>query len=172
MRVLGIDLAAKADNPTGFATWSGGVIECWSEPADDRRVLRLATRARVVVIDAPLTPSDGPFRRRDERFRELAPVLPLTLPGMRKLLRRGVRLAERLRRRGVRVYETFPRAAERRLSLRGEWSDEHARDAALCCGVGVAIVEGWAETFGREPRAALPGRRGTLRVRARSAPPS
>ncbi len=171
MHVLGIDLAASPDNPTGFAAWSGGAIECWSEPADDRRVLSLASRARVVVIDAPLTPADGPFRRRDERFRELAPVLPLTLPGMRRLLERGRRLAEELLERGVRVYETFPRAAERLLSLRGEAPDEHARDAALCCGVGVAIVEGWAETFGREPRAALPVRRGTLRVRARSAPP-
>ncbi|WP_456484321.1 hypothetical protein [Methanopyrus kandleri] len=168
MYVVGVDLAAKPGNPSGFAVWRGGKIMCWSESSDDERVLEVCRKAELVVFDAPLTESDRPFRRRDEIFRRYAPVLPLTFPGMRELSRRARSLVRRLE---VEVYETYPRAAERFISLHGNPVDEHSRDAAICCAVGLAVSEGEAHVFGEPPKAALPKRELSVPVRALTAPP-
>ncbi|WP_457614690.1 hypothetical protein [Methanopyrus sp.] len=168
MRVVGVDLAAKPENPSGFAVWRGGRIVCWSERSDDERVLEVCRKAELVVFDAPLTDADGPFRRRDEVFRRYAPVLPLTFPGMQELSRRAQSLVRRLR---AEVYETYPRAAERFVRLRGDSEDEHSKDAAICCAVGLAILEGKAHVFGEPPEAALPKRDLSVPVRALAAPP-
>ncbi len=166
---MGVDLAAKPENPTGFAVWNGAEVVCWSEPSDDERVLEVCRGAELVVFDAPLTESDGPFRRRDEVFRRYAPVLPLTFPGMRKLSRRARSLVRKLK--AAEVYETYPRAAERLVRLRGNPTDGHSKDAAICCAVGLAVLEGEARVFGRPPRAALPERELSVPVRALTAPP-
>ncbi len=125
--------------------------------------------ARIVVMDGPLTPADGrPFRRRDVEFRRFAPVLPLTTPGMKALASRCLRLVEKLD--DVEVLETFPRAVERFVKVKGESGDDHARDACLCCAAGIAHLLGLSVTFGRRPEGVLPLR--PFEVRVRNVPPS
>ncbi len=146
-------------------------ISCYTDAMSDEELVKACTRAEVVVLDGPLTPSDGPFRARDVEFRRFAPVLPLNTPGMRALTERCVRLARTLSERGVSVLETYPRAVEAFVELIGEKpADDHAYDACLCCAAGIAHVEGLSVTFGREPEAVLPLR--PMRVRVRTSPPS
>lgn len=118
MRFVGIDLAGNPRNPTGFC-----VLEVREEGKyvrtrllfEDREIVRevVATRPKVVAIDAPLT-NPGRPRRCDEELRKYG-ALPLTLRGMEKLAERGKTLAGVLRGEGLEVIEVFPTATAKLL---------------------------------------------------------
>lgn len=122
----------------------------------------------LVAVDAPLSlPRKGgnqAYRECDRRLVEMGVrLLPLTLPPMRMLTLRGMRLKRRLERLGYRVVEVYPGGAQdilgiprkrkgleelRRglesLGLKGLRSDASADelDAATCALVGWMYLQG------------------------------
>ncbi len=166
-RVTGVDLAAKSSNPTGIAVLDvreRKFLAIGHVYTDDEILDVVAsTDSSIVVIDAPLSfpPRGLAFRKVElEAIRRGARLLPLTMPAMRVLVERAVRLAARLRRLRVSIYETHPWSALRlsgcsfhelleRLriaSIEGGLS-KHERDAVIAALVGLCVLEGCAERF-------------------------
>ncbi len=176
-KVAGVDLSASPRRKTGVAvlaaqrgrhelveltTVHGGV--------DDIASLIISHAPSLVVIDAPLAP---PPRGHGFRLAELAAMrlgarlLPLTLPSMQALLRRGVRLRQLL---GVvaEVAETHPRSALRvsgcgaaeLLKLLGIEAPPGAGkdevDALLAAAVGAGLIEGYTVSLGPDTFLLLP----------------
>lgn len=163
MKLIGIDLAGKESNPTGFAVLSGKSLRTTSLYSDDEIISScVRERPTLIAIDAPLSmPRKGNLRKSDLTLIERGlRVLPPTLGGMRELTERGMRIAGGLRRRGLRVIEVHPRTSGimalgtdrrerwveklRRKGFRvGEIKSKHEIDAAL------AAVTAWLHASGR-----------------------
>jgi hypothetical protein len=116
MKVIGIDLAGSQKNPTGFCILDvkrkvthTQILYSDSEIVENvRRV-----KPQIVAIDAPLTLSTK-NRKCDDALRNYG-TLPLSLPAMRMLAQRGVKLVQKLGR--FRVIEVFPTATAKILGL-------------------------------------------------------
>lgn len=127
MRAVGIDLAGKETNPSGFAVLEGHEIKTRLVGSDEEIVrLCICERPDVVAIDAPLSfPREGNLRSADSQLIHHGyRVLPPTLGGMRILTERGIRLAKKLRARSISVVEIHPRTSGRILfgsPSRGRW---------------------------------------------------
>ncbi len=188
MKVLGIDLAGRETNPTGFALLSNREFRTGLIYSNDE-IVELCTKNRpeVVAIDAPLSlPKSGGLRKADAELIERGHrVLPPTLGGMRTLTERGIRLAERLRAQGFNVIEIHPRTSgkilfgisERQAWLselkRRGWSinakvSEHGVDAAIAALTGLLRLQGKTEEVGTPTEGAIVIPRGRLRVRERA----
>ena len=170
-KVIGIDLAGRETNPSGFAVISDKGVRTRLIHSDEE-IENLCARERpdVVAIDAPLSlPERGGLRKADASLIERGfRVLPPALGGMKSLTERGIRLASRLRAKGVRVIEIHPRTSGiilfcnplrrawvRELEKRGlrltEDVSEHEIDAAIAALTGVLHLQGKTEEVG-EPR--------------------
>jgi hypothetical protein len=146
MKVIGIDLAGKEKNPTGFCVLT--------EKKTKTKVLFLDVeileeieneRPDCIAIDAPFwLPRTGVWRPCDIKllkrgFRPLSPVLPT----MKLLTLRASKLVKTLIKRNYKVIEVFPRATERILGLSKEpRKNEHEYDALLCALTAKAYLEG------------------------------
>lgn len=146
MRIVGLDLAGKESNETGFCLFEGsGKGIAAKSLLDDREILREVERANpdVVAVDAPLSlPKEGYFRPCDllmkkRGFNVLSPVFP----GMKILTLRAMMIA-RFVSRHSKVIEVFPRATERILGLSRGQGNEHEYDALLCALTGKKFLEG------------------------------
>ena len=169
MKVIGIDLAGWATNPSGFALLSGRKIETLLVYSDDEIIgLCMRERPSVVAIDAPLSmPKRGNLRKADallikRGFR----VFPPTFAGMRSLTERGMRLAKKIRAKKIKVIEIHPRTSGMLLfntPLRKKWvaelkrrgwqlkesASEHEIDAVLAALTGVLYLNRGTEEIGR-----------------------
>lgn len=156
MKVVGLDLAGKAENPTGFCV----LTENGSETKllhTDEEILQEIDNAKpdVIAIDAPLwIPRQQmghmvPWRNCDQLllkrgFRPLSPMMPT----MMQLAERGMKLVKDFRSKGYNAFETFPRAAEKILGLSKEpRRNQDEYDALLCALTGKAYLEGTAENL-------------------------
>ena len=133
MRTVGIDLAGKESNPSGFAVLVNRKVET-KLVGPDKEIIQLCVREHpdVVAIDAPLSfPREGNLRSADSQLISHGyHVLPPTLGGMRVLTERGIQLARELRARSMSVIEIHPRTSGRILfgsSRREEWLSELER---------------------------------------------
>lgn len=168
MKVIGIDLAGCAKNPSGFALLSGREIKTGLVYSDDE-IIELCIRGRpsVVTIDAPLSmPKRGSLREADASLIKRGfRVFPPTFAGMRRLTERGIRLAKNLRAKRIKVIETHPRTSGMLLFKtpdrkrwvaglkRGGWrlkenAGEHEIDAAISALTGALYLSGEAEEVG------------------------
>jgi uncharacterized protein YprB with RNaseH-like and TPR domain/predicted nuclease with RNAse H fold len=127
-KVVGIDLRASEDKPTGWALLVGNSAQnCLLKT--DREIIRETIRVNpdVISIDSPLTLPLGRCCIKDscrcrvkgilrvcERtlWRRGVRVFPCLLPSMQKLTERGIRLAQDFRKRGYKVIESYPGAAQ------------------------------------------------------------
>lgn len=113
MKIVGIDLAGRAKNPSGIAVLAGRTFKTELLHTDEQ-LIEICTRERpkVVAIDAPLSiPSRGSLRVADRSLIERGlRVFPPTFAGMRSLTQRGIRLAKQLRKR-FEVIEIHPRTS-------------------------------------------------------------
>jgi len=155
MRAIGLDLAGRATNPTGFCL----IIEEGETKNSDTKLLFSdeelvtsieAAKPDVIAVDAPFWFPHGPmgkvvpFRNSElllmkRGFRPLSPALPT----MQELAMRAGRLVKVLRDRGYRVIEVFPRASERILGLSKEpRKNQDEYDALLAALTGKAFIEG------------------------------
>ncbi|MEW6247205.1 MAG: ribonuclease H-like domain-containing protein [Nitrospirota bacterium] len=127
-KVVGIDLRASEERPTGWALLKGEWAETRLIKTDKDLVKETVEEAPdIISIDSPLgiplgrccTEESCPCRaegilRECERtlWRRGVRVYPCLLPSMRKLTERGVRLAREFRKRGYTVIESYPGAAQ------------------------------------------------------------
>lgn len=185
MRVIGIDLAGLATNPSGFALLSDHELETKLVKADSD-ILKLCwgERPNLVAIDAPLAlPIRGALRKADrEMHRRGYPVLPPSFPAMKQLTLRAIYLAGKLREKQIKVIEVHPTSARKALQmplkdwhqiqkifiemgLRGEWRKRvltpHEIDAITATITAWLYIRGKTEKIGgrKEGFIIVPARR-------------
>jgi hypothetical protein len=168
MKIIGIDLAARATNPSGFAVLSDHRINMRLIHSDEE-IVEICVRERpiLIAIDAPLSlPKHGNLRKADASLIERGlRVFPPTFAGMRSLTERGIRLADMLRAKGLRVIEIHPRTSGvllfktpdrhqwvTKLGERGvkldEGASEHEIDAAIAALTGALYIQKKTEEVG------------------------
>ena len=154
MRAIGIDLAGRSENPSGFCV----LIEEDGNNSTDTKLLYSDNdmvseiekiKPQCIAIDAPFwiprapTGLVSPWRNSEQLlikrgFRPLSPALPT----MQQLAERASRLVRDLRAKGYNVIETFPRAAEIILGLSKEpRKNQDEYDSLLCALVAKCYLE-------------------------------
>lgn len=141
--VVGIDLAAKPHNETGFAILKRAIAKTMLLKSDDEIINHtLKTKPSIIAIDAPLSlpEGDGIAREADrllvkKGFRCFWPLLP----SMKPLTLRGIKLKETLEKHGLRVIEVFPSATQKilRVPTKKAGKDKFLKGLA---GLGINIT--------------------------------
>jgi len=146
MKVVGIDLAGKAENPTGFCL----LDENGSQTKllfSDMEILKEIDEIKpdCIAIDAPFwLPRTGIWRTSDEKLlkRGFQPISP-AFPTMRLLVLRASNLVKVLKERNCKVIEVFSSASEKILGLSKEpRKNKDEYDALLCALTAKAYLEG------------------------------
>lgn len=139
--VVGIDLRASSQRPTGLAVCRGDAVETAILHTDDEILnWTLSHQPRLVSIDAPLclpagrqsVSDDSPCRSKGGIVRVAERVLwsrgirvyPALIRQMQGLTARGILLANALRSEGVEVIESYPGAAQDVLNIPRKKLDE------------------------------------------------
>ena len=159
MKIIGIDLAGKDKNPTGYCVL---IIEKENDKIEKNVLLykdeEIITEVKkenpkIICIDAPLSfPRSGYFREADIELkrRGFKPLSPL-FPGMKPLVERGIRLKKIFEEVGYKVIEVFPRATEKILNLEKEKRvNKDLYDAFLCALTGKYYIKNQYEILGNE----------------------
>jgi hypothetical protein len=146
MKVVGIDLAGKFENPTGFCSMTDSGTETKLLFSDEEIINEVEIiKPDCIAIDAPFwLPNQGAWRPSDEKLlrRGFQPLSTL-LPTMRLLALRASRLVKVLRERGYNVIEVFSNASEKILGLSKEpRKNKDEYDALLCALTAKAYLEG------------------------------
>jgi hypothetical protein len=117
---LGIDLAGKQQNPTGWATLKNKIVKT-GEVHTNKEIIELVqkTNPTLIAIDAPLMlPKEGILRKVDkEMIRQGYHVFPPRLPAMEKLTIRAEKLAKKIQKLGFQVIEVHPTSTRKALNL-------------------------------------------------------
>ncbi len=150
MKIIGIDLAGKDKNPTGFCIMIDKETKVMLLHSNEE-ILKAVEEIGpdVVAVDAPFSfPEDGYYRDSDQKLQEegFKPLSP-RFPGMRPLVERALKLVPELRK-NYRVIEVFPRATEKILGL--EEKKTHEYDALLCALTGKYYFQGKFRAIGKE----------------------
>jgi len=164
VKIIGIDLAGKSENPTGICFLDSTKLK-FSTLFEDEEILSYINMANpsLIVIDAPLSlpkgrcclsnecscsKIGGHFRAAEVEMRKYGRTLPLTFRGMRMLTERGINLAEKLKKKYT-VLESHPRTTQKILGFSNLYEDlmgyfelpenisEHEMDAALLVIAGI-----------------------------------
>lgn len=118
--IIGIDLAGKPENPTGWAIWKNKELKT-TLLYSDGEILDSITRSKpkITAIDAPFClPKKGIFRKADkEMIRHGYRVFPPDLPAMRKLTMRAIRLNRAIDERGFKTIEVHPTSTCKALNM-------------------------------------------------------
>jgi len=118
--IIGIDLAGKPENPTGWALWKSKTVKT-SLICMDNEILEGVARSKptIVAIDAPLRlPKSGILRKADrEMMRKGFRVFPPCLPAMKMLTLRGMRINKLIVERGYKTIEVHPTSTRKALSM-------------------------------------------------------
>jgi len=164
---VGIDLAAKQTNPTGFAVWDDGFVKVFTVYTD-LEIISLCLRVypHLIAIDAPLTFSQG-YREADKALIRMGiRVFPPNF--ISELVFRAMRLKVRLGN----VIEVFPGAFYKLLNLKEEDLEKfvvflnkprnkHEIDAVVCALTAAMALEGKTEAIGRKGERIVIPREGT-----------
>ena len=154
MRAIGIDLAGRSENPSGFCVLivedGNNSTETKLLYSDEEMITEIdKIKPQCVAIDAPFWIPKGaggmvsPWRNSEQLllkrgFRPLSPALPT----MQQLAERAMNLVKTLRAKGYEVIETFPRAAEIILGLSKEpRKNQDEYDSLLCALVAKCYLE-------------------------------
>lgn len=138
-RFMGIDLTASQHRASSICILSARLVAVFHEARLDEEMVGLARAYSpvCVAIDAPLSYPSGAwgrgYRLCDREVRRMGiGIFPLSLPSMRFLAERGVRLAALLKGMGFDVIEAFPSGAQRVL---GVWRGGQRRAASIASGL-------------------------------------
>ncbi len=175
MKIIGIDLSGKPENPTGVCFLDLHNLE-FNTLFGNEDILSYIQEKNpsLIVIDAPLSlpkgrcclskdcscsKEGGHFREAEVGMRKYGRTLPLTFRGMRMLTERGIKIAEKLRNQYT-VLESHPRTIQKILGFSDLHNDltkyfelpenisEHELDAALLAITGVFYMYGEFMEFG------------------------
>ena len=145
MKVVGLDLAGKFENPTGFCSMTDSGTETRLLFTDEEIMNEIENiKPDCIAIDAPFWLPRGAWRPSDEKMlkRGFQPLSPL-LPTMRMLAIRASNLVKNLRERGYTVIEVFSNASEKVLGLSKEpRKNKDEYDALLCALTAKTYLEG------------------------------
>lgn len=111
MKSVGIDLAGKSKNPTGFAILEESRIISNILHTDEEIIDScIGEGSEVIAIDSPLSfSSDGGFRKADlDLLKRGYRLFPPDFGGMRTLTKRGINISKYLGRQGFEVIEVHP----------------------------------------------------------------
>lgn len=118
--IIGIDLAAKSENPTGWALLKDSIVKTTLMYNDDE-ILKEVTKASpdIVAIDAPLTlPKKGLFRKADvELIKTGYRVFPPGLPSMHLLTLRAMKINRLITEMGIKTIEVHPTSTRKALGM-------------------------------------------------------
>jgi len=118
--IIGIDLAGKSENPTGWALWKNKTVET-SLIYTDNEILKGVTRSKpaMIAIDAPFNlPKEGILRKADrEMIKKGYRVFPPGLPAMRKLTARAMQLNKLITEKGYKTIEVHPTSTRKALNI-------------------------------------------------------
>jgi len=118
--IIGIDLAGKPENPTGWALWKNKAVKT-SLIYTDNEILEGIARSKpaIIAIDAPLClPKRGNLRRADkEMIRKGYRVFPPSLPAMMKLTLRGMKINKSIAEKGYKTIEVHPTSTRKALNM-------------------------------------------------------
>jgi predicted nuclease with RNAse H fold len=118
--IIGIDLAGKADKPTGWALLKNKHIKTRHLYATkDILVHTVASSPILVAIDAPLAlPKVGAMREADKQMHKIGyRVFPPRFRAMKSLTLRAVKIAKRLKERKINVIEVHPASTRKALGM-------------------------------------------------------
>jgi uncharacterized protein len=163
LKILGIDLAGREENPTGICILDKQKVILKSLYTNDEIFEQINNiKPHLIVIDAPLSlpkgrcclekdcecAVGGHFRQSEREIRLYGRVLPLTFKGMKMLALRGISLASSLRGT-YNVLEAHPRTTQKILNLQypekelnkyfkwGTTPSPHELDATLAALTGL-----------------------------------
>jgi predicted nuclease with RNAse H fold len=153
MIIVGLDLAGKPENPSGFCVMTEEGVKT-TRLHSDNEILREIEKARpdLICVDAPLSFPEEGYWRQGEREMEKEGFRPLSpkFPGMQPLVKRAMVLVAVLRRK-YQVIEVFPRATEKVLGTsRSRSADPDEYDAMLCALTGKYYLQKNFRAFGPE----------------------
>jgi len=117
---IGIDLAGKEKNPTGFAVLKRTKVETRTIYTDEE-ILKAVSNAKplIVAIDAPLRlPKKGLLRKGDlDLVKRGYHVFPPGLPSMKTLTLRAIRLNKLITEGGIKTVEVHPTSTRKALNM-------------------------------------------------------
>jgi len=118
--IIGIDLAGKPENPTGWALWESKMVTT-NLVYTDKDILESIFRNNpaMIAIDAPLAfPKKGIKRKADEELISKGyKVFPPRLPAMRKLTERAMRMNKLIVKKGYNTIEVHPTSTRKALNM-------------------------------------------------------
>jgi len=118
--IIGIDLAGKPKNPTGWALWKNKKVET-SPIHTNKQILEGITHSAptIIAIDAPFSlPKKGILRAADrEMIRRGYRVFPPCLPAMKTLTLRAMKLIKLMVKKGYKTIEVHPTSTRKALNI-------------------------------------------------------
>jgi uncharacterized protein len=174
MKILGIDLAGKQENPSGIAVLEENSLKLFTSYADNEIFdLIEELKPSVIVIDAPLSlpkgrcclekdckcAVGGHFRQAERDIRQYGRVLPLTFRGMKMLTLRGIKFSTKLKRKYI-VLESHPHTSSKILQFNDLYSSlnqffnisskasEHELDAGILALTGYLYLKDCCNELG------------------------
>jgi predicted nuclease with RNAse H fold len=118
--IIGIDLAGKPENPTGWVTWENKKVETRLLYVDNQ-ILEAITQNKpeIIAVDAPFNlPKKGILRKADrEMIKNGYRVFPPMLPAMRTLTKRAMKLNKLIAKKGFKTIEVHPTSTCKALSI-------------------------------------------------------
>ena len=167
MKIIGIDLSGKQDNPTGICVLNQDqvILKTLYHNKDLIDYIK-KTNPSLIAVDAPLSlpkgrcclekdcqcAEYGHFRQAEREIRPYGRVLPLTFRGMKMLTLRGIELIRELK--DFQFIETHPRTSQKQLGIKDIKKDlnriyklpsdptEHELDALLAAVTGYLYLKG------------------------------
>jgi predicted nuclease with RNAse H fold len=159
--IIGIDLAGKAENPTGWAVWEQRAIKTRLIHSDNEILKGIArSEPSLIAIDAPFRlRRRGIFRKADrEMITRGYRVFPPTLPTMRKLTVRAVKINKLIAEKGYKTIEVHPTSTRKALKmptkdwLQGQLQTHmltpHEIDAIICALTAYLHIQNQTEAVG------------------------
>ena len=118
--IIGIDLAGKPENPTGWAAWENKKVKA-SLLYMDNQMLEAITQSKpeVIAVDAPFSlPKSGILRKADrEMIKNGYRVFPPRLPAMKTLTMRAMKLNRLIAEKGFKTIEVHPTSTCKALNI-------------------------------------------------------
>lgn len=117
---VGIDLAGKATNPTGWALLKRKQIQTYNLYTAKKILAHTFNcSAKLAAIDAPLAlPKKNVMREADRQMHKLGyPVFPPRFRAMKTLTLRAIRITEKLKERKTQVIEVHPASTRKALGI-------------------------------------------------------
>jgi len=118
--IIGIDLAGKATNPTGWTMLRNKTISTCHLHLDEEILDHSINCApKIIAIDAPLSmPKKAFMRKADKEMQQRGyPVFPPRFPAMEKLTLRAIKIVRELTKRQLKVIEVHPTSTRKALKI-------------------------------------------------------